>query len=137
MFNACIFCYTACDPDDIKILYKNQREVLCFTHDCCLAMGDSGYSVGVDMNKAALIAAKAGKSFGKCCEIKLFCCALGCKFPEVCCKGATHCLCLKEGEAVPFDGETVTEPLCAICFVQLLPEVGILKTAPNLPSMSR
>jgi hypothetical protein len=126
-----------CTVDDIKLVFKEKQEVCCFTHNCCLAVGDAGYGVGVDFDKVALAAAKGGKAVGKCCEIQLFCCALGCKFPEVLCKGATHCLCIKEAEAIPFDGETVTEPVCAICFVQLLPEVGVLKTAPSLPNMDR
>lgn len=137
MFSACIFCYTACDPDDIKLLMKNHNEVLCLEHGCCLAAGDDGYGVGVDTNKAAVIAAKAGKSIGKCCNIKVFCCELGLKFPEVCCKNASHCLCIKEAAAIPFDSETVSEPLCALCFVQAVPEFGILQTAPGLPNMVR
>ena len=137
MFQACVFCYTACDPNEIKLLLKEHNEVLCCVHDCCIAAGDDGYGVGFDTNKAALVAAKAGKSVGNCCLLKAYCCQLGMKFPETCCKGAVHCLCIKEAAALPFDDETVKEPLCAICFVQLMPEVGVLKEAPALPSMVR
>eukprot|EP00339_Tiarina_fusa_P027960 CAMPEP_0117050426 /NCGR_PEP_ID=MMETSP0472-20121206/34812_1 /TAXON_ID=693140 ORGANISM="Tiarina fusus, Strain LIS" /NCGR_SAMPLE_ID=MMETSP0472 /ASSEMBLY_ACC=CAM_ASM_000603 /LENGTH=141 /DNA_ID=CAMNT_0004764195 /DNA_START=81 /DNA_END=506 /DNA_ORIENTATION=- len=137
MFNACIFCYTALDPDDIKLLFKAHNEVLCFVHGCCIALGDDGYGVGVDTNKAAIVAAKAGKSIGNFCMLNAFCCQLGLKFPEVCCKGGSHCLCIKEGEALPFDSDTVKEPLCAICCVQLMPDVGVMQSAPELPSMVR
>ena len=95
MFQACVFCYTACDPNEIKVLLKEHNEVLCCVHDCCIAAGDDGYGVGVDTNKAALVAAKAGKSVGNCCLLKAYCCQLGMKFPEVCCKGALNCLCIK------------------------------------------
>lgn len=137
MFNACICCYTGCDPADFKILLKQHEEVLCLVHDCCLAVGDDGYGVGVDTNAAAVAAAKAGRSVGHCCILKALCCQLGLKFPEKLCSSASHCLCIKQGAALPFDNETVKEPLCAVCFIQLAPKVGILKEAPKLPSMVR
>mmetsp|Transcript_20494 Transcript_20494/g.44384 ORF Transcript_20494/g.44384 Transcript_20494/m.44384 type:complete len:142 (+) Transcript_20494:127-552(+) len=135
--NACIFCYTACDTDDIKLVLKKRDECCCFISGCCIAINDDGYGVGLDKNMAAVAAAKAGKSVGNICMINLFCCQCGLKFPEVCCGGASHCLCIKEGHAIPFDDDTVKEPLCAFCFISLMPDVGILKEAPSLPNMDR
>ena len=123
--------------DDIKLLLKTHNELCCFVHGCCCAVNDDGFGVGLDKNMAAVAAAKAGKSVGNCCMIKAFCCQLGCKYPDVCCSGASHCLCVKQGEALPFDKDTVPGPVCAFCFIQLMPDVGVLKTAPELPSMCR
>ena len=137
MFNACIACYTACDPDDIKLVLKEHSEVLCLVQDCCLAVNDEGYGVGVDTNMAAVAAAKTGRSIGNLCMLKAYCCQLGCKFPETCCVNAAHLLCIKQGAALPFDSETVKEPLCAVCCIQVLPKFGVMQTAPELPSMVR
>ena len=137
MFNACVFCYVALDPNDIKVLCKERDEILCCNYKCCLAVGDEGYGVSFESNKAALASAGAGRSVGKCCKTSMYYCRLGCKYPETCCDGASHCLCIKRGHSLPFDDQNVKEPLCAICCVQCLPEVGIMQTAPDLPRMVR
>ena len=125
LFKACIFCYTALDPEDIKLLTKEHSECLCITQDCCLAAGDDGYGVGLVTESDEI------------CKLGLLFCTLGLKKPEVLCKGASHCLCIKEAHAIPFDSETVANPICAICCVQLVPKVEIMATAPGLPSMVR
>jgi hypothetical protein len=125
--NACICCYVAIDPDDIKILLKERNECLCLVSDCCLAVGDDGYGIGLITDS----------SKGEICKLGLMVCACGLKKPDTLCSGAGHCLCIKRAQAFPFESEYVAEPLCAICFIQLMPDVGIAKEAPSLPSMVR
>ena len=125
LFSACVCCYTAFDTDDFKILTKEHNEVLCLSHDCCIAVGDDGYGIGLVTESDEI------------CKIALLCCSLGLKMPTVLCKGASHCLCIKEGHSLPFDTETVSEPICAICCVQLLPKIEVFTHAPGLPSMVR
>ena len=133
-FSSCIFCTTGCesDPNNFKVLLKEHEEFLCLDHGCCLAVNDDGYGAGVEASKAPF----AAKS-GHCLNIKAYCCHLGLKYPETLCRGASKCLCIEHSAALPFDSEFVKEPMCAICFVQLLPEVGILKEAPAVASMVR
>jgi hypothetical protein len=137
MFNACGCCYTAVDPKNIMILCKYHNESLCCTYDCCLVPGNEGYGVGFDKSMIAIAAAKAGKSQGNICDLKMYLCQCGCKFPEVLCAGASNCLCCKSAQAIPFDDEHVKKPVCACCFFQILPEMGPLKEAPELPSIVR
>mmetsp|Transcript_24575 Transcript_24575/g.40216 ORF Transcript_24575/g.40216 Transcript_24575/m.40216 type:complete len:131 (-) Transcript_24575:429-821(-) len=126
MFSALVCCYTAFDLEDIKLLIKQNSECLCVTQDCCLAVGDNGYGVG-------LVTAS-----DEICKLALVVCQCGLKVPKVLVAGASHCLCIKQGHALPFDGKFgVGEPLCAICFVQLLPKVGICENAPEASFMVR
>jgi hypothetical protein len=118
--------YTSFDLDDIKLLLKHHTECLCISQDCCLSVGDSGYGIGLQTESDEI------------CKIALVVCQLGLKVPKVLTAGASHCLCIKEGHALPFDGQFgVSEPLCAVCFVQVLPKVGICESAPEVSSMVR
>jgi hypothetical protein len=137
VFSGCYFCYTAIDPANIMILLKEHNEILCLTHDCCLVPGDDGYGIGFEKNVAGAVAARVGVSAGNICDLKMYCCQCGLKKPEVLCAGATNCLCCKSAQAIPLDDDNVKKPICAFCFFQLLPEMGPLKEAPELPSIVR
>ena len=107
-------------------MLKQHTECLCITQDCCLAVGDDGYGIGLTTASDEI------------CKVALVVCQLGLKIPKVLMAGSSHCLCIKEGHALPFDGaHGVSEPLCSICFVQLLPKVGICENAPEVSSMVR
>mmetsp|Transcript_26041 Transcript_26041/g.63580 ORF Transcript_26041/g.63580 Transcript_26041/m.63580 type:complete len:143 (-) Transcript_26041:192-620(-) len=137
MYSACGVCYTALDPKNIMILLKEHNECLCCTHDCCLVPGDDGYGVGFEKSMVNIAAAKAGRSTGNICDLKMYLCQCGLKYPEVLCKGSSNCLCCKQAQSFPFDDDHVKGPVCAICFVQILPEFKVLAEAPELPSIVR
>ena len=137
MCSACFCVYTAIDPTDIKLLFKKHTSCLCLEHSCCIAMGDEGYGTGFEKSVAAIAAAKAGKTMGNICDLKMFCCKCSLKFPEIEIKTAQHCLCIKGACSIPFDDEYVEKPTCAICFFQVMPEAGPLKEAPELPKIIR
>eukprot|EP00980_Cylindrotheca_fusiformis_P007436 scaffold1530_cov98-Cylindrotheca_fusiformis.AAC.12 len=137
MCMACGICYTAIDTKNILLLCKERWECLCCTHDCCLVPGDDGYGVGFERSVVAAAAARAGRSQGNICDLKMYLCQCGLKFPEFLCQGASNCLCIKQGQSFPFDDDYVKEPVCAFCFYQFLPEMGPLKEAPSLPRIVR
>merc|ERR1719245_1693445 len=60
------------------------------------------------------------------CKIGLVICRLGLKIPSILCANAAACLCFKAAASLPFDSDYVSGPLCAICCVQLYPEVGFM-----------
>ena len=101
MCSACICCYTAIDLEDIKLLLKERSECLCISHDCCLAAGEDGYGLGLVTESDEI------------CKIALVVCALGLKVPTTLISGAGHCLCIKQAQSFPFDGDYVGSPLCA------------------------
>jgi hypothetical protein len=53
-----------------------------------------------------------------------------CQIPDVCCLGYSKCLCCVQAEAFPFK-DPVSTPVCAICFISLLPAVGLCVPAPT------
>lgn len=101
MCSACICCYTALDPADIKLLLKNRSECLCISQDCCLAVGEDGYGLGLVTENDEI------------CKIALVVCALGLKVPSTLISGAGHCLCIKQAQAIPFSNDYVGSPVCA------------------------
>eukprot|EP00980_Cylindrotheca_fusiformis_P007435 scaffold1530_cov98-Cylindrotheca_fusiformis.AAC.11 len=135
--SACGICFTAVDPDDILILFEKESEFLCCTHDCCLVPGSKDYGVGFEKSAEAIAAAKEKKSEGKICNLKMYLCQCGLKFPEYLCKGASRCLCLKGAQSFPFHDDYVKEPICACCFFKILPDTGPLQQAPPVPKIIR
>mmetsp|Transcript_7167 Transcript_7167/g.8549 ORF Transcript_7167/g.8549 Transcript_7167/m.8549 type:complete len:147 (+) Transcript_7167:80-520(+) len=120
VFSACICCYTACVPDDIKVLCVNEGECLCLTQKWCISAGDSSLGMGKvlpDVTKFEM------------CAIALPCCRMGLKQPKVLVAGKQHCLCLKGAAAFPFNSDFVAGPTCAVCFIQCAPNMGIMKPA--------
>jgi hypothetical protein len=71
------------------------------------------------------------------CKIAAVVCNMGLKKPTILCAQAGLCLCFKSAASFPFDGAYVGSPVCAICFVKLYPEVGILKAPPTSSAISR
>ena len=83
------------------------------------------------------------KEEGVIFKIGLPCCTLGLVMPKVCTKGGGQCLCLKGYSAFPFDDELVPGPICAVCCLQCVPNMGCMKGskkasgAPDNATMSR
>ena len=123
--NGCICLYSSVDTKDIKLGLKESSECLCLTHDCCLALNEDSLGVGMITQS------------GEICKLGLFVCTLGLKKPTTLCAGSEHCLCLKSAGSLPFDSSYVGSPVCAICFVQLHPDIGVLKQAPSSLAISR
>mmetsp|Transcript_4567 Transcript_4567/g.8807 ORF Transcript_4567/g.8807 Transcript_4567/m.8807 type:complete len:132 (-) Transcript_4567:211-606(-) len=122
---ACVCCYQSIDIDDIKIGLKESHECLCCTNACCLALNEDSLGLGVVTESNEI------------CKIALVVCSMGLKKPATLCAQASHCLCFKAASSFPFDGAYVGSPVCAICFVKLYPEVGILKAPPTSSAISR
>lgn len=125
LFKGCVFCYVSIDTEDLKFIWKEHNECLCVTSDCCLAIGDDGYGCGLVTEGNEI------------CKLGCVFCTWGLQKPDTCTKGASHCLCVKRAGAIPFDGEYVSEPICAICCCQLLPKLEFAAEAPGLSSMVR
>jgi hypothetical protein len=121
----CICSYNSIDTKDILIGLRRKTECLCLTSSCCLALNTNDVGVGVITES------------GEICKLGLYVCNLGLKKPSVLCSGATHCLCLKSAGSCPFDSSYVGSPVCACCFIQLHPEIGVLKQAPSSSAISR
>ena len=136
---ACICHYIAIDTEDIKYCCKGRQQCLCITNECCVESGNKeGFGIGLDTNTVNAAIATFGVANPDVCKIKGFCCQMGLKKkPNVCWKGASHCLCIKQAKSLPFHKNYVKEPICAICFLQILPEFGTLQEAPTLHRMVR
>mmetsp|Transcript_39430 Transcript_39430/g.106429 ORF Transcript_39430/g.106429 Transcript_39430/m.106429 type:complete len:84 (+) Transcript_39430:290-541(+) len=55
------------------------------------------------------------------------CCTYALKQPQVLVKGKSHCLFVKQAASFPFDSELVPSPICAVCCIQCMPNVGCAK----------
>jgi hypothetical protein len=129
MCSACICCYQAIDLDDIQILLNEKTEFICFVHECCLAVDKIDNHLGI-----GLVTDTGNKEI---CKLGLACCTVGLKTPTVLISGMSHCLCFKQAQSFPFDSAYVSDPVCAWCFLQLLPNVGCAVQAPTSSAMSR
>lgn len=126
LFSACVCCYESCDVENIKLGCVESGECLCLKSAACCA-------VGVDPYKCAFCA-NEDKEVASC---DLLLCRYALKKPEVCFAQASQCLCIKAAGAFPFNDDYVKEPTCAICFISLLPEAGVLKQAPKSQAIDR
>ena len=126
LFSGCVCCYTSCDFENLKIGCAEAGECLCFKTAYCLAVGAEPFNIAFCKNEDK-----------ECLSAELFCCKCAVKQPEVLCAAAAQCLCLKEAAAFPFNPDYVKEPVCAVCCLSLLPEVGVMKDAPKSPAIDR
>jgi len=120
MYSGCICCYTACNFDKIFVLCKGGGTCICCEENCCLAAGEEQFPIGMI------------KQEGMICKLGLPCCTLGLKVPDAkdLLSMSGECLCLKALAQFPF-GDKVGKPVCAVCFLQCMPEVGCLKPGPS------
>lgn len=120
MFSGCICCHTACDFDKILLLCKGEGTCICIEEKCCIAANEDQFPIGL---------IKEDKMIIKC---GLPCCTCGLKVPDAAnlISSAFQCLCLKTTAQLPF-GDKIGSPVCAICFLQLLPAVQFLKPPPG------
>mmetsp|Transcript_31956 Transcript_31956/g.101888 ORF Transcript_31956/g.101888 Transcript_31956/m.101888 type:complete len:139 (+) Transcript_31956:182-598(+) len=118
MCNAFLCCFSEIDTDDILIGCKGMNECLCIEEKCCIAANEALFPIGLVPDDKFLL------------KLGLPCCTCGIKIPDVLCLGYSKCLCCINANAFPFK-DPVNAPVCAICFVSLLPEVGLLLPAPS------
>ena len=133
MCKACICCYTSIDTEDYKVCWKVHQQCLCVTHDSCLSVGDDGYGCTFDTNKNT-------NTTKELCTVGCILCQYGLKKPDACCKSAGHFLCFKQASVTPYDPEflgTYEKCVCAVCCLQLVPNVECCAQAPKLPIMVR
>jgi len=116
MYSATICCFNELDTDDILMGCKGQSEFLCLREAVCCAANETPFPVGL---------LKDG-----ICTLSLPCCQYQLKMPEVLVLGEGKCLCCRGAQAFPFK-DPVPSPVCAICFLSILPEMGFLKPAPG------
>ena len=127
MFSGCICCYNAVDLQHISLCCEGSNECLCLVSQTCLSVTAEPLGIG-------MVTDASNKEI---CKIGLFCCTLGLKIPEVLCSGACQVLCCQDVQSFPFDSDYVGKPVCAYCFVQCLPEFGILKEPPSCPALTK
>lgn len=120
MYSGCICCYSGCNMDDILVLGKGDGTCICVEEKCCCAANTDQFPVGMI------------KEDGFICKIGLPCCTYGCKTPDTAnlISGEGQCLCFKSVAQFPF-GDKISKPVCAVCFLQCMPEVGCLKPGPG------
>jgi hypothetical protein len=61
---------------------------------------------------------------GEICRVALPCISCGIKKPTVLAKGKAHVLCCLQQASFPFDSEFVPGPICAVCCLQCVPNMG-------------
>merc|ERR1712070_803620 len=66
------------------------------------------------------------KPDGYFCQLGLPCCSYACKKTEVCVSSEGQCCCIKSAAALPF-AASVPKPVCAVCGIQCMPNMGILQ----------
>ena len=121
MYTGFICCYSAFDLDNILICCKGAGEFLwlCIQEKFCLAANEAQFPIGMIKEDGFIV--KCG----------LPCCTCGLKKPTVLVAGSSQCLCIKGAASFPFSSEYVAKPVCAVCFLQCMPEVGCMKPPPG------
>mmetsp|Transcript_44932 Transcript_44932/g.111871 ORF Transcript_44932/g.111871 Transcript_44932/m.111871 type:complete len:142 (-) Transcript_44932:379-804(-) len=121
MFSGCICCFSEVDIDDFMVGCLYERQCLCLKDECCIAANGTPKPVGLVQDSEFI------------CKLGLFCCACGLKSNILpLCSGVGQCLFCKSAASFPFDSATVPAPVCAVCFIQCLPEQGLFKPAPQV-----
>ena len=120
MYSGCICCQTTCNFEEIMLLCKGDGTCICIEEKCCLAANAPQFPIGLI------------KEDGFILKLGLPCCTCGLKVPDMknLISVEEHCLCLQAQAQFPF-GDKIPKPVCAICFVQLLPGIAILKPPPS------
>lgn len=120
MYSGCICGYSALNFDKIFMLCKGSGTCICVEQKQCLAAGEPQFPIGMI------------KEDGFICKVGLPCCTFGLKTPDMkdLISSDAECLCLRSVAQFPF-GDKVSKPVCAVCFLQCLPEVGCMKPGPG------
>jgi hypothetical protein len=108
------------DLDKILICCEGAGTCICFESKYCLAANVEQFPIGMI------------KEDGFICKLGLPCCTYGLKNPDMkdLLSGQGQVLCCKEVAQFPF-GDKVGAPVCAVCFLQCMPEVGCMKPGPG------
>lgn len=117
-----MYCTQFACTDDLLIGCDGAGEFLCLEESCCAALNDCE-----GVKKPVGMIAEEG-FFVKC---GLFCCTMGAKKPDTCFAGRSRGLCCVGQGAFPPNEKYIKTPVCAICFVACLPEVGLCIKPPN------
>ena len=111
---ACICCFNALYTDMAGCIgCSGQEECLCIEYEVCCRSGAKPYGPGLATGN------------GNWCQLQCVCCQYTCKPPAICCKGKGQFCCLVNQAAFPPGGDVPM--MCAICFVSLYPNFGIMK----------
>jgi hypothetical protein len=124
MVNGCICIWCGLDLDRVMCCSKLQAELMCFTHEHCLAANHDQLGIGLLTGSNEI------------CKLGFFCCTCGCKQPMVLCKGAGQAWCFTVAQSFPWDKDFVGEPVCAVCGFQCFPELGCAKPYPESFALS-
>lgn len=119
VFSAMVCCYTAVNPKDILIVCRTAGECLCIKAEGCINQKDKDKGCGLVTDQGA----------GEMCALGCYCLKYACVKPSVLCKRQSQCLCCAEAASFPFDKDFVPELVCAVCFIECAPNMGILKPA--------
>ena len=120
MYSGCICCQTTCNFEEIMLLCKGDGTCICTEGKCCLAANAAQFPIGLI------------KEDGFILKLGLPCCTCGLKVPDMknLISVEEHCLCLQAQAQFPF-GDKIPKPVCAVCFVQCLPGIAVLKPPPS------
>jgi hypothetical protein len=118
MVTGCVCIWCGFDLDRVMLCSKLQSEMLCFTHEHCLAANHDHLGIGL-LNAPA-----------ECCKLGCFCCTCGLKIPEVLFQGAGQAWCVTAAMSFPWHKDYVESPVCAVCGFQCIPDLGCAKTYP-------
>ena len=110
----------ALDFDKILVLGSGAGTCICLEEKCCLAANEEKFPIGIIKEDGFIV--KCG----------LPCCTMGLKMPDTkdLISSEGRCLCCHSVAQFPF-GDKVSKPVCAVCFLQCLPEVGCAKPGPG------
>lgn len=105
---------------DILVCSKGEETCLCIEAKSCCAANTEQFPIGLITEDGFIL--KCG----------LPCCTYGLKKPDpnnlLSAEGQT--LCIRGVAQFPF-GDKISAPVCAICFMQLMPAVQFMKPAPG------
>lgn len=126
MINAFGCCFIGVDLDNIMLCSKGDAELLCLTHEHCLAANHDQLGIGM-----------LNSTDTECCKLGCFCCTLGCKPPVRLCRGAMHAWCCVQANSFPIDPDYVGEYVAAALGYQCLPDHGCCKPYPATPALEQ
>lgn len=116
VFSACLCCYTAIDFEDPVLCKRQKSSGICIDTESCL--DPSADSLGVGCIK--------DESMDEICRLGAYCCACSLKRPQLSCTSVQQTLCVRSVKSLPFNRSYVSEPTCACCFLQCLPNFGCM-----------
>ena len=127
MCKGCICNYTAFDLNKFVCCSNGVCECLCIRQSSCCAVGATPRGIGIVTEPEK----------GEICKIGLFCCDYAIIYPKNLCASAGEMWCCYSVQSFPFDKEYLLEPVCALYFLQCLPECKCCGPPPDCPILGR